>query len=72
VYTDAMEPGSSVSHFDDLAGPNALMEPAINDDLWDYLDMTPGLFRDEGWVLGFLFGDGFESGDTTAWSATVP
>jgi hypothetical protein len=73
LYTPtAMEPGSSVSHFDDSAGPNALMEPAINDDLWNYLDMTPGLFRDEGWVLGFLFADGFESGDTTAWSATVP
>lgn len=75
LYTPAvMEPGSSVSHFDVSAGPNALMEPAINDDLWNYLDMTVGVFRDEGWnvVGGILFADGFESGTTSAWSATVP
>jgi len=70
-----MEPGSSVSHFDITAGPNALMEPVINDDLWDYLDMTPGLFRDEGWTLAasdVVFGDDFETGTTDAWSIVVP
>jgi len=75
LYTPTtMEPGSSVSHFDDSAGPNALMEPAINDDLWDYLDMTPGLFRDEGWtvLLGSVFADDFEDGTTNAWSSVLP
>ncbi len=69
-----MEPGSSVSHFDVSAGPNALMEPAVNDDLWDYLDMTPGLFRDEGWtvLLGLVFADDFEDATTNAWTITVP
>jgi hypothetical protein len=70
-----MEPGSSVSHFDTSAGPSALMEPAINDDLWDYLDMTPGLFLDEGWPMtpsGYLFGDDFEDMTTNAWAVTVP
>lgn len=75
LYTPStMEPGSSVSHFDVSASPNALMEPVINDDLWDYLDMTTGVFRDEGWnvVMGLIFGDGFEGGNTGAWSAAVP
>jgi hypothetical protein len=30
------------------------------------------MYRDEGWLVGLLFGDGFESGDSSAWSATVP
>jgi hypothetical protein len=75
LYTPTtVEPGSSVSHFDVSAAPNALMEPAINDDLWDYLDMTPGLLRDEGWTMlgGVLFADDFEDGTTNAWDFTVP
>jgi hypothetical protein len=75
LYTPTtMEPGSSVSHFDVSAGPNALMEPAINDDLWDYLDMTVGVFRDEGWTVlsGAVFADDFETGNTGAWSITLP
>lgn len=46
-------PGSSKSHFDTVATPNLLMEPAINDDLMPllYLDLTPNLFQDIGWVL---------------------
>ena len=41
--------GSSVSHFDVSATPNALMEPAINLDLSSALDMTPGQMSDIGW-----------------------
>jgi hypothetical protein len=41
--------GSSVSHFDVTASPNALMEPAINTDLSSNLDMTPGQMSDIGW-----------------------
>jgi len=41
--------GSSVSHYDVSATPNLLMEPAINADLTDNLDLTVDLFRDIGW-----------------------
>jgi len=41
--------GSSVSHFDVSATPNALMEPAINLDLSSNLDMTTGQMSDIGW-----------------------
>ena len=36
--------GSSVSHFDISLTPNALMEPAINNDLHDTVDLTHGQF----------------------------
>ena len=73
LYTPAvLELGSTISHYVVEAGPNALMEPAINPDLYNDPDITLGMYRDEGWIVGLLFGDGFESGDTTAWSATVP
>lgn len=42
--------GSSVSHFDVSATPNLLMEPAINADLTDDVDLTDPLFRDIGWL----------------------
>lgn len=41
--------GSSVSHWDVTLSPNALMEPAINTDLHDTIDMAHGLFVDIGW-----------------------
>lgn len=41
--------GSSVSHFDVSLSPNALMEPAINADLTDDVDLTYELFTDIGW-----------------------
>jgi len=73
LYTPAvLELGSTISHYDISAGPNALMEPAVNLDLYNDPDITLGMYRDEGWVIGAIFIDGFESGDTTAWSATVP
>ena len=42
--------GSSVSHWDVSATPNLLMEPAINADLTDSVDLTAALFRDIGWL----------------------
>ncbi len=73
LYTPSvLELGSSISHYDITAAPSALMEPAINLDLYNDPDMTLGMYRDEGWTIGLLFGDGFESGDTSVWSATVP
>jgi hypothetical protein len=42
--------GSSVSHYDVSLLPNALMEPAINADLTDNVDLTEALFRDIGWL----------------------
>ena len=43
------QPGSSVSHFDVSAFPNVLMEPAINPDLTQNVDMTFHNFFDIGW-----------------------
>ncbi|MCC6650070.1 MAG: T9SS type A sorting domain-containing protein [Candidatus Eisenbacteria bacterium] len=46
--------GSSVSHYDVSATPNLLMEPAINADLTNNLDLTVNLFRDIGWLPSLL------------------
>lgn len=48
--------GSSISHFDVVAIPNLLMEPAINADLRSArnLDLTPSLMQDVGWKLESL------------------
>jgi PA domain len=48
--------GSSISHFDTVAAPNLLMEPAISADLRSArnLDLTPSLMRDIGWQLETL------------------
>lgn len=45
--------GSSFSHYDSVALPNLLMEPAINGSLRSYynLDITPALMADIGWKL---------------------
>ena len=45
-----LQSGSSVSHYDVSLLPNALMEPAINADLTDNIDLTEALFRDIGWL----------------------
>ena len=42
--------GSSVSHWDVSAEPNLLMEPAINGNLHDTVDMTINHFSDIGWL----------------------
>jgi len=48
-----VETGSSFSHYDNVAEPNLLMEPAINGSLRSYynLDITPALMADIGWTL---------------------
>jgi hypothetical protein len=44
-----LEPGSSVSHWDSVAFPNLLMEPAINPGLPLTLDLSRQQMRDIGW-----------------------
>lgn len=44
--------GSSVSHWDVTMTPNALMEPAINNDLHDSVDLALQHFVDIGWFPG--------------------
>ena len=48
-----VQPGSSISHWDPIAFPNQLMEPAINSDLTHFVrppqDLTLSLLRDIGW-----------------------
>jgi hypothetical protein len=51
--------GSSISHFDTLAFPNLLMEPAISADLPHGVDMTLQQMTDIGW---FSDGDGVPDG----------
>ena len=48
-----VQSGSSGSHYDSIALPNLLMEPAINGTLRGYynLDITPHLLADVGWRL---------------------
>jgi hypothetical protein len=41
--------GSSVSHWDVSMTPNTLMEPAINNDLHNTVDLTVNVFQDIGW-----------------------
>ncbi|MCZ7650128.1 MAG: peptidase [Thermoanaerobaculia bacterium] len=67
--------GSSISHWDPLTSPNTLMEPAINDDLFQKRDLTPAQLEDIGWTVipfGDGFSDGFERGSTSVWSAATP
>jgi len=71
----AVNPGSSVSHWDDLTEPDTLMEPFTSPDIFDELDLTPAQLRDVGHTVnGFeeIFADGFESGDTSLWDSTTP
>ena len=54
LYTPSTyAPGSSFSHFDEVASPNALMEPFDDPSVQAHanVDMTPGLFQDIGWTL---------------------
>ena len=48
--TNPIVPGSSISHWDPVASPNLLMEPAINGDLNHALDLTLPLLHDLGWL----------------------
>ena len=54
LYTpDPVAPGSTISHWDTIAFPNQLMEPAINADLTHSVkppqDLTLPALRDIGW-----------------------
>jgi hypothetical protein len=51
--------GSSISHWDPIAFPNLLMEPAINGDLTHSVDLTRQEMIDIGW---FSDGDGVPDG----------
>lgn len=54
LYTPAtLAPGSTYSHFDTEAHPDALMEPFDSPTVQAQFntDMTPGLFADIGWTL---------------------
>ncbi len=65
LYAPAVyAPGSTGSHFDVSASPNALMEPAINADLHPStnVDMTAGQFHDIGWDMGNFTVGGCNSG----------
>ena len=53
-----VQPGSTISHWDPIASPNLIMEPAINQDLTDNLDLTPFLLQDVGWQLDKSQGNG--------------
>lgn len=67
--------GSSVSHWDDPAEPDLLMEPFTSPDIFDELDLTPAQLKDVGHtVIGYevVFNDDFESGDTGDWTNTSP
>jgi len=44
-----VQPGSSISHWDTIAFPNLLMEPAINADLTHGIDLTLQEMTDIGW-----------------------
>jgi hypothetical protein len=46
-----VESGSSISHWDVVATPNLLMEPFINADLTDDLDLSVEQMVDVGWAL---------------------
>ncbi len=53
MYTpNPFQSGSSVSHWDTSAEPNLLMEPAINTNLHDGVDLTLNHFADIGWLDG--------------------
>ena len=70
-----VEPGSSVSHWDDLTEPDLLMEPFTSLTIFDELDLTPAQLKDVGHTvtgLDDVFSDDFESGNTDAWSTVVP
>jgi len=59
IYLNAVAPieaGSSISHWDPIATPNLLMEPAINADLAHTVDLTLPQLRDIGWAQ-FICGD---------------
>ncbi len=55
-----VQPGSTLSHFDTSASPNALMEPALNASLRATIDvdLTAGFMQDIGWQVADFDADG--------------
>jgi len=73
------EYGSSYSHLDETvfgAGhPSSLMTPYLGsaEAIHDPGPVTLGIFEDIGWVTAdTIFSDGFESGNVSQWSSSVP
>jgi len=72
--------GSSYAHLDEVAFPaghaSSLMTPFLGsaEVIHDPGPVTLGLFEDIGWEVnaGLIFTDGFESGNTSAWSSVEP
>ena len=72
--------GSSYAHLDEVVfpagNPSSLMTPFLGsaEAIHDPGPVTLGIFEDIGWEVnaGRIFTDGFESGDASAWSSTVP
>lgn len=71
--------GSSVSHWDISLTPNALMEPAINNDLHDSVDLTKNAFEDIGWfdfatatTLAQFVAEGRSDGILLRWQFSDP
>jgi hypothetical protein len=56
--TNPIQPGSSISHWDPIAFPNLLMEPNINPDETQNVDLTLPLLWDIGWLAPDLDADG--------------
>ncbi len=55
LYTpNPVQPGSTVSHWDTLATPNQLMEPAINSDLTHSVDVPEDLTYAQLWDVGWF------------------
>jgi hypothetical protein len=72
---DPVASGSSISHWDQSASPDLLMEHQLSPSIFDDVDMTPDLFRDLGHTIvgdEVIFTDGFNAGDTNSWSDVVP
>ena len=66
--------GSSGSHYDNIAAPNLLMEPAINDSLYSAanLDITPHLMADIGWQINAVGVFPVSGGNAKVGSPSVP
>ena len=67
VYApNPVQPGSSISHWDTVATPNELMEPAITPPPGPYVYLTGGLLEDVGWLL--LSNGVFDYGGSGTWT----
>ena len=64
--------GSSISHYDPLTTPNTLMEPAINADLFDGVDLTVYHFQDIGWAVTQILKANFDAGNFQEWDIIIP